>query len=105
MAKDGKRLPPDTGPIDPTALEEHGHVGAVEEGQAFKNILGAPMAFKPFPSLASGYIYNCVGKVGTASGASTWRIFREDLVGGIDWADGDPKFNNACIDLSSLTYL
>lgn len=85
--------------------EEHGHIGGQDTKVAYKNMFGAPVAYKTFPSLSSGYIYHAVAPVGTASGASVWRVFREDSIGNIMWADGDSNWDNALIDVSSISYL
>lgn len=97
----------DLGAISPSELEEHGHVGGLEQYHAYKAIIGAPTAYKGFPSLASGsgYIYHAVGPVGAASGASVWRVFREERgAGTILWAGGSADWSNALIDVTALSY-
>lgn len=93
------------GPVTIAEWEEHGHTGGQEYGQAYKSVFGTPVAYKVFPSTVSGYTYHAIAPVGTASGASLWRVFREDAIGNILWANGNSNWNNTLIDISSIPFL
>lgn len=96
---------PDIGPVTIPEVEEHAHIGADEQYPGYKLTYAPPVAYKAFPSLASGYIYHCVAPVGTASGASLWRVMREiKLTGTIEWAGGQAAWINSLASLPGLTY-
>lgn len=93
------------GPVTITEWEEHNHAGGKEDQLAYKAIFGAPVAYKTFPSLTSGYIYHAVAPVGSASGASLWRVFREDAVGNIMWSNGNANWTNTLVDITAIPFL
>ena len=93
-------------PASIAEMEEHGNVGGNDRlGPGYKLIGGAPLAYKAFPSLASGYTFHATAPVGSTSAASIWRLFREEkATGTIDWADGDFNWDNDLSDVTSSTY-
>lgn len=106
MTVDPKHSNPDQAATPITEWEEHGHVGGVEGGAPFKSIFGAPATIKVFPSLSSGFIYTAIAKPGTASGASEWRVVREQRNTGTTlWANGSSAWENNLVDITGLTYL
>lgn len=89
-----------------TEWEEHAHVGGSEAQPGFKYTYAPPMAYKSFPSLTANYTYHALAPVGSASGTSTWRVFREQKdTGTIEWANGNANWVNILSDVTSLTYL
>lgn len=94
------------GRASPLEWEEHAHVGGSDSELGFKYTYAPPMAYKAFPSSASGYIYHALAPVGSASSASTWRVFREQRnTGTIEWAGGSSNWVNDLSDITGLTYL
>lgn len=92
-------------PVTIAEFEEHGHIGGVENQPAFKQTFAPPIAYKSFPTLTANYTYHAIGPVGAASGASLWRVLREDKSSGtIEWANGNAKWINSLTDVTSLPY-
>lgn len=85
--------------------EEHAHVGGAETNPGFKYTYAPPMAYKAFPSLASGYTFHCLGPVGSASGASVWRVFREEkATSTVMWAGSNANWDKTLNDVTGYTY-
>jgi len=104
MGKTDNYNNPRFGPISRAEWLEHANVGG-EGGVPYKKALAPPVAYKSFPSLASGYTYHCIGPVGAASGASTWRVLREEkLTGTIEWANGNYNWDKHLTDLTAYSY-
>jgi len=94
------------GNASPIEWEEHAHVGGSDAQPGFKYTYAPPMAYKSFPSLTAGYTYHALAPVGSASGATTWRVFREEkATGTIEWANGDAQWDKALNDVTGLTYV
>lgn len=91
----------------PTITEwlEHGHIGGQVSGAPYKSSYAPPISYKAFPSSASGYVYHALAPVGTASGASAWRVFRETVATGtIEWANGNANWDKTLINVSGYTF-
>lgn len=85
-------------------MAEHGRVGGISTGQAFKFMDHPGYALKMTESGSSTYIG--YAPPGTAESAAAWRCLELDDSSGlkITWADGDTKFDNVATDLTALSY-
>ena len=96
---------PDLAAVTIPEIEEHRHIGALEAGAAYKSIHGAPVAYKSFPSLTVDVTYHALSTPGAASGATQWRVMRENKVTGtIEWAGGVADWVNNLDDVTNLSY-
>lgn len=105
MAQGDPYSQPDLAGVSILDINEHGHIGGNASGVPFKTVFSAPLAYKGFPSLTSGYVYHCIAPVGTASGTSLWRVMREtNNTGTIEWANGSALWINSLVDVTSLSF-
>lgn len=85
---------------------EHGRVGGISTGQAFKFVGDFNVAKKI--TVSGDYTYIAIAVPGTADVSATWQVQRIDVSVAGDtrfmWADGDTNFDNVATDLTALSY-
>lgn len=103
---DPKHSHPDIGPTHPIDWEEHGHVGGVETGQAFKRTLEADFTERVDTS-TSGVVYIGQALPGSTEAAEAWKIVKITLGSEIamQWPNGETSFTNSWDDRGTLTYV
>lgn len=88
-------------------VSEHGRVGNIITGRAFKYVSLAPHAVRVAEDAGDSNI-QYVGKagLGSATGDAVWQIKRIDSTSGtvITFADSDDKYDNIWDNRESLTY-
>lgn len=87
-------------------MAEHGRVGGLSTGQAFKFVGGYNVAKKI--TVDGDYTYIATAVIGTADSSATWQVYRIDTSVAGDtrfmWADGDDSYDNVATDLTALSY-
>lgn len=106
MSIDPKHSMPDLGPITVAEFEEHGHVGNVEEGQAFKRTDKAQKAVRVDEASAT-VTYVGEATPGSLGSAEVWRIKRITVSGtvtSIEWAAGAVLYDQVWDNRAALSY-
>jgi hypothetical protein len=106
MSVDPKHGYPDLGANTIPELEEHGHIGGVEGGPAFKSTYEAPVSTR-VDEVDTDTAYIGTAVVGSSPASAVWRIRKiitENDVTSVLYADGDSLYDNVWNNRLSLTY-
>ena len=89
---------------DVISMAEHGRVGGDSSKQPYKFVDYPDYTVKITES--GNYTYIAFAPPGTALSAASWKAFRIDETSGflLEFADGNPNYDNRADDLPSLNY-